>query len=183
MSGAAIFALLLIAAAVPAGIVMRMQLGIPASLVVSSAAVVGAVVVAAETIVVRRKRLARGPIDLAPEETVAWSGAATRWLRTGGVKGTLVVTSARVLFRPLEPTLLDPDAAWPLGEILGVEPSRSFGVVPNAIRVILDGDRQARFSVGSRAACLAALGLVRDRGGAPTEPYRGAAAPGDRDRR
>jgi hypothetical protein len=162
MTRAHLFRLLVLGAAVPVGIVVRIATGYPASWVVSGAVLVGVIAVAIESaaFAARRKRRVRKPLPLEPAETAALVGPATRVLRTGGVSGELTLTSARLVFRPFEPTLLDRDTEWRLDEISAMERARTFAVVPNAICVAIDG-REERFVVASRDAWLSAFDAAR----------------------
>jgi hypothetical protein len=165
-------ALLLVGASVPVGIVARLLLGRRATPVVAVAVAIAAVILLVARAAHRvRKPPERAPAELEPDEMLLRRGRAVRVLRTGGVAGELLVTSQRILFRPHEPTVLDRDERWPIGDVVAVVRGRSFGLFPDALAITLSGERTIRFRVRDREAWRGALAEAR-RDPLPRTAYR-----------
>jgi hypothetical protein len=90
-------------------------------------------------------------------EVVARHGLATGFRGTGG---WLYLTDQRLLFRSHGLSFRTVEHSVPLHEIVDVQPARTWGLVPNALRVVTAG-RTLRLTVEDRAGWLDAIRRAR----------------------
>jgi hypothetical protein len=92
------------------------------------------------------------------DETVAHFGPANHFKGAEGVGGKLYLTNKRLRFRSHKINLNNHDESYALGEIAGVEPVRTLGIVPNGVLVRLRDGRGERFVVTGRADWVKQIG-------------------------
>jgi len=96
-------------------------------------------------------------VPLRPGETIEYSGLANHFLNFEGRGGRLTLTRDRLIFTPHAVNLQVSDLAIPRGEIAGVAPVRTLGIVPNGIAVTLKSGDIERFAVNGRNQWMAKI--------------------------
>ena len=90
-------------------------------------------------------------------EGLVLDGPANRRTGAAAVGGWLWLTRGRLVFEPYGLNLTTDVWSVPRQRVLEAEPVRTYGLVPNGLRVVLEGGEAATFVVERRADWLAAL--------------------------
>lgn len=95
-----------------------------------------------------------------PGESVVHWGPANHFKGIEAVGGKLFLTNRRLRFRSHRFNVQTHDESYPIEAIASVEPARTLGVIPNAIRLRLADGRRERFVVMAREHWIATLRQV-----------------------
>ena len=96
----------------------------------------------------RRRLQVTGDLD---GEAVLHQGPANHWRRGESRGGWLVLTKARLMFRAHGKNVQNAPLVLPLPSVRAAEATRSFGIVPNGLRVHLASGEHESFVVSGRS--------------------------------
>lgn len=91
------------------------------------------------------------------DEAVVHYGPANHFKGIESVGGKLFLTNKRLRFRSHKFNVQSHDESYPIETIATAEPTRTLGIVPNGVLVLLRDGRRERFVVGGRAEWVAHL--------------------------
>ncbi|MFT3770788.1 MAG: hypothetical protein QM820_35645 [Minicystis sp.] len=83
-------------------------------------------------------------------ETVLFQGPANHVKGMEAVGGKLYLTRARLRFKSHGLNVQVHDESYPIAAVRSVEPTRSLGIIPNGLAVVLDDGRREKFVVSGR---------------------------------
>jgi hypothetical protein len=94
-------------------------------------------------------------------EPVLHQGPANHWAEIEARGGWLVLTASRLAFRAHGFNVGNAPLNLALTDVAQAEPTRSLGVIPNSLRVVLRDGRAERFVVNGQAAWVSAITRAR----------------------